>query len=106
LFTAQRAKKQERLASEGIAERLNDIVRDAIGTNGTISNKAGIKGSYTETNNALKKELEDSSQKISDMMTYLYEKENYYYQLFAKMEAAINKNNNQMASLQSMLGLA
>ncbi len=101
-----KGKKQERLASEGIAERLNDIVRDAIGTNGTISNKAGIKGSYTETNNALKKELEDSSQKISDMMTYLYEKENYYYQLFAKMEAAINKNNNQMASLQSMLGLA
>lgn len=101
-----KGKKQERLASEGMAERLNDIVRDAIGTNGTISNKAGIKGSYTETNNALKKELEDSSQKISDMMTYLYEKENYYYQLFAKMEAAINKNNNQMASLQSMLGLA
>lgn len=101
-----KGKKQERLASEGMAERLNDILRDAIGTNGTISNKAGIKGSYTETNNALKKELEDSSQKISDMMTYLYEKENYYYQLFAKMEAAINKNNNQMASLQSMLGLA
>lgn len=101
-----KGKHQERLASEGLAERLSDIVRDAVGTNGTISNKAGIKGAYTETNNALKKELESSSQKISDMKVYLYEKENNYYQLFAKMEAAINKNNNQMASLQSMLGLA
>ena len=94
-----------RLRQLGIAERMNDIIENAIGTRGTISEKAGIVGTLTEATSTMQSELRLQSDRINDMIRALQRKENSYYAMFAKMEQAIQANNNQMAYLQMQLGM-
>lgn len=97
--------RSERMKTEGIAERLNDIIKDAIDSNGSIYNKAGIEKTSSMTQNELYKLISAQDQKISDMLTMLARKEDNYYMMFSKLESAMTQANNQMASLQGMLGL-
>lgn len=95
--------KQSRYMDEGIADRINDVIKYAIDYSGTITKKAGTQ--KNNINNDLSKQITAQGNKITDMLKYLYNKENHYYQMFSKMEAAIMKNDSQMANLQSMLGI-
>ncbi len=99
---SDKANKRLRMSTQGITERLDDIIKDAVNTNGSIFNKAGIEGSKIQ--NDLGKLITKQDEKISDMLKYLRRKENDYYMMFSKLEAAMTNANNQMASLQSLIG--
>jgi flagellar hook-associated protein 2 len=97
---------RNRLAQEGIAERMNDIINSAIGTSGSITLRAGMKGdTMLEMTSTMYKTLRDQSDRMAEMLTYLQNKESSYYEMFSRMEQAITQANTQMAYLQSQLGI-
>jgi flagellar hook-associated protein 2 len=105
--------KTQRYNDSGIFQRINDILlnnvrttRNANGQKGTLLEKAGIKGDYTEFNNLLTDELKDKEKIISDLTTKLSEKEDYYYLQFSKLETAMQKLNQQSNWLNQQLGLS
>ncbi|MDR0958451.1 MAG: flagellar filament capping protein FliD, partial [Clostridiales bacterium] len=79
----------ERLAEEGIAEKLNDLISNAIGTNGYFRSKAGIKGTSSEKSNLLYDQIKKQDEAIATMLTYLEKKEDHYFSMFSKMEEAV-----------------
>lgn len=85
----------------GIAEQLNKTVDDAVGTRGYISEKVGFKGTLTEIQNTVSREIKSQDERLADLERMLLDKENYYYQMFAKMDQAIMESNNQMSYLMS-----
>jgi flagellar hook-associated protein 2 len=97
--------RAERRKTEGIAYRIEDIIKDATSTtNGTLAQKAGIEKTSTVTENELSRMLEQQDQRIADMLKMLTDKEDSYYAMFSKLETAMTQANSQMASVQSMLG--
>ena len=96
---------RNRLAQEGIAERINDIINNAIGTSGSITKRAGMKGdTLLEMSSVMYRTIKDQNDRMAEMLLYLRNKENSYYQMFSRMEQAITSANNQMAYLQAQLG--
>lgn len=89
---------------KGIAKNIQNSIDDAIGSKGYLRQKAGIKGTISATNNDLTKELEDIAKKLAEERERLYNKEMQYFNMFAKMEAAMNQQNNQMAAILGMTG--
>ncbi len=96
--------KSRRMSEQGLSERLNDIINDAIGSSGSISQKAGIPGTLSELTSDMFKQMKAQQEKIDDMLVYLYRKEEAYYAQFARMEAAMNQSNSQMSYMLSMMG--
>jgi len=93
-------------ATTSLGDRMSKIVNDAIDTaKGSISVKAGAKTGYTSKVNDLLTQINAESKKISDMLTYLANREDYYYSMFAKLEAAMSQNDSQMAYLSQMFGV-
>lgn len=100
-----------RNSESGIFQRLKDILDDNLrttrnnnGKKGALLEKAGIKGDFSEFNNLLSNELKQKDRVINDLNDKLYDKENKYYQQFAKLEKAMQKYNDQSAWLSSQLG--
>lgn len=89
---------------KGLAVRVNDIVNSAISTKGAIARKAGIKGTYTESDNELYRQLTAKNSRIERMLEQLAAKETKYYNMFARMEAAMAKANSQMSYISSLFG--
>jgi flagellar hook-associated protein 2 len=97
---------KNRIAQEGIAERMNDIINSAIGTSGAITKRAGMKGdTMLEMSSSMYKTLRDQNDRITEMLAYLQQKETDYYAIFSRMEQAITQANSQMAYLQAQLGV-
>ncbi|SHE36027.1 flagellar filament capping protein FliD [Caloramator proteoclasticus] len=101
----------DRNSEIGIFQRLKDILEDNIrttrnssGKKGALLEKAGLKGDFSEFNNILYKELQQKDRIIEDLNKKLFDKENKYYQQFAKLEKAMQKYNDQSAWLSSQLG--
>lgn len=88
-------------SENGIAAKISKDIDDAIGTKGYLTQKAGIQGTISDKNNDLTKEIEEISKRLSEESKRLYNKENYYFNLFAKMEQAMNQQNSQMGILLS-----
>lgn len=88
-------------SENGIAAKINQDIDDAIGNKGYLTQKAGIEGTISDKNNDLTKEIEEISKRLSEERQRLYDKENYYFSLFAKMEQAMNQQNSQMGILLS-----
>jgi len=96
---------RNRIAEEGIADRMNDIINNAIGTSGSITLRAGMKGdTLLEMSSAMFRTIKDQNDRIAEMLAYLQNKESNYYQMFSRMEQAVTAANNQMSYLQSQLG--
>ena len=96
---------QGRLNEEGLAERINDIINDAVNsTSGTIAKQAGIKGASSESNNVLYRQWIANQSRLSEMLAALIKKEDYYFGMFSRMEAAMMQSNTQMQYLTAMLG--
>lgn len=85
----------------GLADKLDKIMDGAVGTSGTLRDKAGIENTSSVNENQLSKQIKSLNQQISDMKTYLYNKENQYYKMFSAMEAAMSQNDSQLSLLQS-----
>jgi flagellar hook-associated protein 2 len=92
------------LKDEGIGERLFHIIDHAAGVSGTFSAQAGY--SSMDVTSTLSKQLQRMDVSIAAANKALIAKENRYYEMFSKMEAAVQQNNAMMAQLQSMLGLS
>ena len=89
---------------DGIADSIKNSINDAIGSTGYLRKKAGIKGTTSAVNNDLTKELEEITKRLAEERERLYNKEMAYFQMFSKMEAAMNQQNNQMAAILGMTG--
>ncbi|WDU83949.1 flagellar filament capping protein FliD [Caloramator sp. Dgby_cultured_2] len=103
--------REDRNAEIGIFQRIKDILEDNIrttrnssGKKGLLLEKAGIKGDFTEFNNLLSKELQEKDRLIDELNKKLAEKEDKYYRDFAKLEAAMQKFNDQANWLYSQIG--
>ncbi len=105
------AAKNERYKESGIAQRLSDIIQNAIRTStdkngfkGALLEKAGIAGDRSEYTNILFKEMQSFQETIDEMNDKLKHKEDALYAKFSAMEAALSKLNEQQSNLMSMLG--
>ncbi len=85
----------------GVAEKLDDVINEAVGNEGYVTHKAGFKDSVYVENNYLSQQIERKQKEYDRMNDYLMDKENYYYKMFANMEKVINEANNQMAALMN-----
>jgi len=92
------------VGGKGIADRLDEIVKGAVGINGSLREKAGIAGTASANENSLSKEIKALNEKITAEKERLVTKENKYYSLFSSMETSIINSNSQMDALLSMLG--
>ncbi len=89
---------------KGIADKLDEIVKSAIGIDGSLREKAGIAGTSSANENTLSKQIKEINERISLEKERLVAKENKYYSMFSMMESSILNSNSQMDSLLSMLG--
>ncbi|AVP62652.1 flagellar filament capping protein FliD [Clostridium sporogenes] len=103
--------RKQRYNEEGILQRINDIFKDYTRTTknvngkmGIFVEKAGIKGTASEINNNLYKELEKREKTIKEMEDRLLERENRYYYQFAQLEKYMSQMNSQSAWLAQQLG--
>ncbi len=85
--------------NQGIMELVNTAIDEAVGSKGYISKYAGFEDTIYVRENTLSRKIDDKDKKLADLEAYLYRKENYYYKMFAAMEASINESNNQMSYL-------
>ncbi len=88
-------------ADNGVSEKLNKVIDEAVGNNGYVTKKAGFTDSVYVDNNYYSQLIKTKSQDLTRLNDYLMDRETYYYKMFAAMEAAITNSNNQMASLSS-----
>lgn len=103
--------KNQRYKESGIAQRLSDVIQDAIRTStdkngykGSLLEKAGISGDRSEFTNTLFKEMKGFQETIVELNTKLTSKETALYAKFTAMESALSKLNEQQSNLLSMLG--
>lgn len=103
--------KSQRYKESGLAQRLSDVIQDAIRTStdkdgykGTLLEKAGISGDRSEFTNSLFKEMMGFEEVIYEMNSRLNSREDALYAKFTAMETAMNKLNEQQNYLASMLG--
>lgn len=95
--------RDKRMKTQGLAERLYDLVNSTVGAKGSISNKIG-NGVIGENDpyNSLQSQINRYNSKIDNLKVYLKNKEEYYYKMFSKMESVIMQANSQMDYLYSM----
>jgi flagellar capping protein FliD len=93
------------MREQGIGNRINDIVRNAIEFGGSIYQRAGIENTASQVNNHLHRELGRHDQRIDNMMQQLQRREQQLLRMFANMEQSMSIANNQMSSLLAMMGM-
>ncbi len=89
---------------KGLADTFESIINTAIGTNGTLREKAGIVNTASVNENTLSKEIKALNEKISAEKERLIAKEEKYYLMFSTMESSITSSNSQLDALYAMLG--
>ncbi|WP_139904162.1 flagellar filament capping protein FliD [Clostridium thermarum] len=112
-YTADHTNYDKRYKEIGIFQRINDIlqdnvrtVRDSSGRKGTLLEKAGLVGDFSEFNNTLYSELKRHDERISALTEKLADMENRYYLQFSKLESAMNSLNSQSNWLMQQLGMS
>lgn len=91
-------------ADTGIADQVNNIINGAIGTKGSLRQKAGIENTSSVNDNILSNQLKELAERIAAEKERLANRESRYYTLFASMETAITQQNSQLESLYQILG--
>jgi len=96
---------RERMAQQGISERINDILNNTVGTSGSVTLRAGIRGdSLFETTSQMYRTMREQNDRITEMRRQLERRENNLFAMFSRMEQAVTASNNQMAYIQAQLG--
>lgn len=98
----------EQYKETGIFRRIEDVIKNNLGPIGTLKgflvDKAGYKGSKSEFNNILSKQIIERERKITSFQDDLLKKENRFYIQFASLEKYMNQMNSQSAWLAQQLG--
>ena len=104
------ANRGKRTAESGIANRLNDILNDAVrttavgyGSKGYLINRAGVQNDGSAVDNAITKQVQNYDDRISKLLEKWYSQEKSYYAMFARMETAMSKMQAQQNSLAQMM---
>lgn len=92
-------------SKEGLADQMNTIIESAIGTKGSLRDRAGIEGTASVDQNILSKAIKELNEKITAEKEKLASKETNYYKMFSSMESAMTSMDSQLSALQSMLGM-
>jgi flagellar hook-associated protein 2 len=88
-----------------LAERINDLINEATnGTRGTIAREAGIEGASSQGSNIIARQITANQQRLGEMLTFLARREEYFYSMFSRLEAAMMQSNTQLQYMQAMLG--
>ncbi|MCL2689104.1 MAG: flagellar filament capping protein FliD [Chitinispirillia bacterium] len=99
----------QRYRESGIANRLNDIISDAVrtttvnGQKGYLVEKAGVPNDVTSVNNQFTKQINDYDRRIGVLLDRWKRQEQSYYQMFARMESAMMKLQTQQNNLASLM---
>jgi flagellar hook-associated protein 2 len=96
--------RHARMRDQGLGNRLNDIISNAIDFGGSIYNKAGFENTSSMVNNDLQRQINAFDTRMNDLIKWLNRRENYYYSLFARMENAMSRSYSQIDALMSSLG--
>ena len=98
--------------NEGLARRLDTILKDNVrttrntqGQKGILINLAGMLGDSSVTQNLLSRSIFGFDTRINRMMDVLMRKEDSYFRQFARMESSLGELQNQASSLSSQLGM-
>jgi flagellar hook-associated protein 2 len=89
----------------GLGMRMNHVIENAIGWDGTIRRQAGQEGGTDANDNALTRRIRDYDRRIADMQQFLLRRENQFFAMFARMESAMAQANAQMDSLWAFAGM-
>lgn len=99
---------------QGILQRLNDIVVKNVGIAGTSLNSAiltkyanyqdDFSRTGTSGTNTLPDQIYQKDQLIKNLASALNDKQEKYYQMFSRLETAMNQLNSQSAWLSQQLG--
>jgi flagellar hook-associated protein 2 len=73
-------------------------------SNSSLSKKAGLVGSSTESDNTISNNISKKKKLITQLNTQLSTRENALYKKYSALETAMEKLNAQKSSLASMLG--
>lgn len=108
---ADKTKVQQRYKENGLMARLDDVFKDFVrttrdkdGNKGSLIMIAGLEGDASLHTNKMTKEIKEKEKKIEHMMKRLAQKEDYYYRMFAQMEASLSKMQSQQASFANFIG--
>lgn len=99
--------RSDRYSTEGIGNRISDILEDYIRTTngkGMLLQKAGMEGDATQYDNTLYDEIDDYADDIKELIDKLNDKEKYYYSKFTSLETYINQMNAQSSYITSLFG--
>jgi len=99
----------QRYKQNGIANRLNDILSDAVrtttidGKKGSLVEKAGVLNDGTALTNQITKQIEQYDKRISVLIDRWKRQEQSYYQMFARMETMMMRLQTQQNNLASLM---
>jgi flagellar capping protein FliD len=97
--------RAQQMPQVGLALRMNYIIENAIGFDGTIRRQAGTEGGIDANDNALTRRIRDYDRRIADMQSFLMRRETQFFAMFARMEGAMAQANAQMDSLWAFAGM-
>lgn len=94
----------ETYAQKGIFQKIKDVLSENIGNDGSLIKKAGYENTRWSYNNDLSKSIEDKNTFIKNIERNMYNKQERYYKMFARLETAMNQLNSQSNWLYSQMG--
>jgi len=101
--------QSQRYNENGLANRLNDIISDAVrtttvnGRKGYMVEKAGALNDATSVTNQITKQIEQYDKRISVLIDRWKRQEKSYYDMFSRMESAMMKLQTQQNNLASLM---
>jgi len=103
--------RNKRISESGIANRLNDILNDAVrttaagyGSKGYLIERAGMQNDGSVNENVISKQIGKYDDRIQALLERWYRQEDSYYAMFARMETAMAKMQSQQSSLAQLMG--
>ncbi|MDW7667999.1 MAG: flagellar filament capping protein FliD [Bacillota bacterium] len=104
------ADRSQRYKEVGFAQRVSDILNDAVrtrrdasGFKGTLVEKIGVDGDTTEFNNFMTRQMDSIEKRIQKAIDKMEDKEIRYFDQFTRMERVISRLNAQSESLYGMM---
>ncbi len=102
--------KKQRFEEVGVMVRIQDVFKYTASTTtlrnnqkGYLVQKAGVKGTSSEFESEIGKELIKIDRRVDRMMDLLFKKEDYYYAQFAKLETALAQLQAQSDQFAGMM---
>ena len=100
--------QNQRMRENGIAFRLDDIIRNAIENDRSSINMAGGlrngEANAAVQNSPMNIQMQDVQRRMAAALLDLNRRENNFFAMFSRMEQAMMRSDQQMASLMSALG--